>query len=253
MLREILAIGDKIEIKPLGKTGKPIHNARSFVSQLIDFVDFDVIHIATPIVFGRTLLLVAGENYNLCFYTSKGLYQCNCVAMSNHKENNTVISVVRITTNLEKFQRRQYYRLECIIDVDFRLISTEELIIKHKLQDGEIRSTQELEEWKEKLELLDQNWSQAAVTNISGGGCRFNSNILLSQNDKVKLKFNLVIGNELKKLVFGAVVISSDRLINREGTYENRVEFYDIIQKDREDLIKYIFEQERKRRKSSNS
>ncbi|HCM12943.1 MAG TPA: flagellar brake protein, partial [Lachnospiraceae bacterium] len=34
------------------------------------------------------------------------------------------------------------------------------------------------------------------------------------------------------------------------GVYEYRVEFKNIRKRDREDLIKYIFEQERRRRKN---
>lgn len=253
MLREILALGDKIDVKPLDKTGKPVHNSRTFVSQLIDFVDFDVIHIAAPIVFGRVMLLTVGENYNLCSYTGKGLYQCNCVALSNHKDNNTVISVVRITTNLEKYQRRQYFRLECLIDIEYRLFPMEEELQRRKLQSDEIKNAQEKEECKLQLEEYDKDWVQVSATDISGGGLRFNSSKQQKSGDKIKIKLNLMMGNGLKSMVLSAVVISSERLSNREGTYENRVEFIDIHQKDREELIKYIFEQERKRRKGIKS
>ena len=72
MLDGIISIGDKIEIQMLDHNGKPVHIGRTFVSQLIDFIDQDVINIAAPIVFRRTILLQVGENYNLCFYTRKG-------------------------------------------------------------------------------------------------------------------------------------------------------------------------------------
>jgi c-di-GMP-binding flagellar brake protein YcgR len=47
-------------------------------------------------------------------------------------------------------------------------------------------------------------------------------------------------------------VIVSDKLLNYPEKYENRVEFTDIGRADREDLIKYVFEQERKRRKNQS-
>ena len=37
-------------------------------------------------------------------------------------------------------------------------------------------------------------------------------------------------------------------LDNRPGTYEHRVQYYDIDPVEREEIIKYIFEEERKSR-----
>ncbi|MDF2540098.1 MAG: hypothetical protein K0S76_3119 [Herbinix sp.] len=253
MLSEVLTLGDKIDIKPLDRSGKPVHNARTFVSQLIDFVDFDVINIAAPIVHSKALILPAGENFNLCFYSAKGLYQCKSVVLSNHKENNTIVSMVRITTNLEKVQRRQYFRLECIHDIEYRVITKEEEILERKLKTEDFRNTDERAECRKRLNQFDKEWLRAAITDISGGGARFNSALQHSQGDKVRIKFVFLSGNETKRLLLGADIISSNRILNRTDAYENRVEFKDIMQKDREDLIKYIFEQERKRRKKENN
>lgn len=253
MLRDILTVGDKIDIKPIDKNGKPVTNARTFVSQLVDFVDFDVINIAVPIVYGKAIILGVGENYNLCFYSNKGLYQCNCVVLSNHKENNTIVSVVRLTTNLEKFQRRQYFRLECLLEMEYRVMTPEEEILTRKLLAENFKTPEERTACRKRLSQIENQWIQAAITDISGGGARFNSSQEHSHGDRLRIKLDLVIGNDLKKMVLVADVVSSSRIMNRIGFYEHRVAFNDIIQKDREDLIKYIFEQERKRRKNDKS
>ena len=44
-----------------------------------------------------------------------------------------IISLVKLNSDLEKIQRRQYYRLECIHDIDYRLISEEEIRLEEKL------------------------------------------------------------------------------------------------------------------------
>lgn len=250
MLRDILAIGDKIDIKRMDQNGKPLLGTKTLVSQLVDFIDMDIISIATPIVSGRIYLLEVGENYNLCFYSSKGLYQCNCTILKNYKENNTIIAVVRITSNLEKYQRRQYFRLECIHEIEYRIITKEEELLERKLRNEDFRNADERAECRKRLSLLSKDWIQAAFTDLSGGGARLNSPQEHSQGDKIRIKFDFVIGSELKKMVLGADVISSNRIMNRTGMYEHRVEFNDIMQKDREILIKYIFEQERKRRRN---
>lgn len=250
MLREVLSIGDKIDVKPLGRSGKPVTGARTFVSQLVDFVDADVLNIAAPIVFGRTIPLPVGENFNLCFYTEKGLYQCNSTVLSNHKENKTIITMVRITTNLEKFQRRQYFRLECIHDIEYRPITFEEELLEKKISTDQFSDPEELAQAKRKLAQLDREWISAAVTDLSGGGARFSSQVSHNSGDKLRIKLDFVTGGELKKLVLNANVISSGRILTRVGANEHRVEFINIMQKDREALIRYIFEQERKKRRN---
>lgn len=250
MLSSILKLGDKIEIIHMDKFGKPYHNARSYVSQLIDFVDVDVIQIATPIVYSTPVILNVGENYNLCFYTSNGLYQCNCVALKNFKENNLIIAVVRITTNLEKYQRRQYYRLDYVDSIQYRVITSEEELLKKRLQDKEFENKEEYAEYKKRISEIENNWVPAVMMDISGGGTRFISETRHEKGDILKIQLNLVIAAGIKSLNIEAVVVSSVKMPNKAGSFEHRVEFSNIMKKDREELIKYIFEQERKRRKN---
>ncbi|MGB4661433.1 MAG: flagellar brake domain-containing protein [Mobilitalea sp.] len=253
MLGEVLLVGDKIDVRPLDRAGKPAHTARSFVSQLIDFVDFDVINIAAPMALGKTIVLTVGEYYNLCFYTNKGLYQGNCVVLNNQKDNNILVTLVRITTDLEKLQRRQYYRLECIHEIEYHIISREEEIIQKKFLKNEFADNEECNKLKERLSVLQSEWTKASITDLSGGGAKFNSPSLHEKGDIVQIKLDFISNGELKRLILAADIISSNKLLNQSGAYEYRVEFTDIAQKDREALIKYIFEQERRRRRNDKS
>ncbi|MDD3172576.1 MAG: PilZ domain-containing protein [Herbinix sp.] len=249
MLRDVLTLGDKIDIKRLDRNGEPAQNARTYVSQLVDFVDYDVIHIATPIMNSALIILNIGENYKLCFYTSKGLYRCNCVVLNNYKENNTVIAAVRITSNLEKYQRRQYYRLECILDIDYHVITKEEEKLNRKLKAEDFQNNEERNECRKRLAQLENEWLSGTIIDISGGGARFNSEVQHNKEDKIQIKLDLSVGNGKCQMIIGTEVVSSGRVINKISVYEHRVEFKEISKKDREELIKYIFEQERRRRK----
>jgi Predicted glycosyltransferase len=249
MLQEVLTLGDKIDIRRLDRNGQPAYNARTYVSQLVDFMEKDVIHIATPIMNSALIVLNIGESYNLCFYTVKGLFQCSCVILQNYKDNNTVIAVVRITSNLEKLQRRQYYRLECILDLMYHIVTKEEETLLRLIHANEFHNNEERSECMKLLEKLEDNWLTATVIDISGGGVRFNSSSLLNQGDRLKIKMDLFLSNLIRKIELNANVVSSGKIMNRSDLFENRVEFKDISKKDREDLIKFVFEQERKRRK----
>lgn len=248
MLSDILKLGDKIDVKHMDRLGRPARNAKTYVSQLMDFIDFDVIHIATPIAGSVPVILNVGENYNLCFYSNKGLYQCNCTILKNIRENNIMIAVVRITTNLEKFQRRQFYRLEYMLDVKFHLITREEETLSNRLKANEFQSEEEAEACKLKLSQLEEHWSSAILKDISGGGTRFTTEEALNKDNRIRLNLNLEFDKGMKNLRLEAVVIMADKVMNKSGLYEYRVEYTDIMKGDREDLIRYIFEQERKRR-----
>lgn len=253
MLQDVLSVGDKIDIEKIDHAGNVMQNVRTYVSQLVNFVDQDVIHIASPIGNNRILVLEVGESYNLCFYSNKGLYQCNCVVINNHKENNVIIAAVRITSDLEKLQRRQYYRLECVHEIEYRAITREEEILENKVRLDDFKNVEERSECRKKLNQLNLNWQKASITDISGGGARFNSKEGHMTGDKVRIRFDFILGNELRKLLINAQMISSTKLTNRSGVYEHRVEFVEIGKNDREVLIKYIFEQERRRRKNEKS
>jgi c-di-GMP-binding flagellar brake protein YcgR len=248
MLSDVLRLGDKIDVTHLDKVGRPAYNSRTYVSQLIDFADSDVIQIATPIVSSTPIILNVGENYKLCFYSVKGLFQCNCIILKNQRDNNIIIAVVRITTNLEKYQRRQYFRLECIYDIEYRVITREEEILERRLNSNDFTDQEEIKQCKRRLIVLKDIWFPGTIKDISGGGIRFTSAAVLEKEYKLLIKLDLAIGASIKNLLLGAEVISADRVVNRVGLYEYRVEFSDITKRDREDLIKYIFEQERKRR-----
>lgn len=253
MFKEILTIGDKIDIRPLDKSGKPVYTLRTLASRLFDFVDTDVISIAAPIINSRAVILGVGVTYNLTFYTEKALYECDCIVISNHKENKTIVSVVKIEGELKKFQRRQYYRLECIHEIEYRIITIEEEILDKKFHMDEFKTKEERSESRKRLAKFENEWLQGAVIDLSGGGARFNSTIEHNKGDKIRIKLDLLINNNLRKMILGALIISSNKSFIKPGVYEHRVEFIDIMQRDREDLIKYIFEQERKRRKSDKS
>ncbi len=250
MIQEVLSIGDKIDIKPIGKNGKPVMGARTYVSQLVDFVDPDVINIAAPIVFGRTIPLHVGESYSLCFYAEKGLYRCNCLVLGSQRDNNTIVTMVRITTDLEKFQRREYFRLECIHDIKYRQVTLEEQILEKKLDDNNFRNAGERAEISRKLSEMDTGWIPASVTDISGGGAKFTSESELHAGDKLRIKLGFIDYPENGGMVLSAQIVATGRIITRTGVYEHRVQFHDISAKEREALIRYIFEQERMRIKN---
>lgn len=248
MLREIVSIGDKIEIKQVDKNGDT-GLSKTYVSQVVDFFEDDnMLSIATPIRRGTIVILQKLEDYRLCFYTTKGLYQCDCKMIHTYRENNMILALIKPITRLEKIQRREYFRLECIHEIKYRLITEEEIELEEKLLLGKF-SDDEKNEIKRALTNINKDWLIGSVIDLSGGGFRFTSELKLTAEDLIRIKLDYIIKGETSKLDVMAEIIASRKIENRVGVYEHRAKFYNIKEKDREYLIKYIFEQERKLRR----
>lgn len=249
MVSDVVSIGDKLDLKALNFSTKKIDSEKIYKSQVLDFISEDTASILMPIEGGRIIPLTVGDRYNLCFYTKKGLYQCKAVITDRGRINNVYVLTVQFTSELEKFQRRQYYRLEYLLEFRYRLISDMEISIMNKLHSKNFSNEEEEQGYINTLETLQTDWISGTILDISGGGARFVSghnhehgNMLL-----MLLEFNNGLG--AKKFEIEALIISSNKMVNRQGFYEHRVQFKDIIREDREAIIKFIFEEERRQRK----
>ncbi|MDE7300239.1 MAG: flagellar brake protein [Lachnospiraceae bacterium] len=215
-----LSIGQKIEMTrhrrtPFGHDGE----GKTYVSQLTDIKENSLIQIAMPMEGGRMFLLEPGEKFNLYFYTTRGLFHCVAQVESRYRSGAVYYADMAFLSELERYQRRQFYRLNCIVDMAFRL--PEE----------------------------DAAPYSGVIIDISGGGLRFNSEKQFETDAQLKVSFRLTTGGAEKDFNLLARVVLSNRLVNRESGYETRVEFVDIEENDRESIVKYVFEEDRKRRK----
>ena len=88
------------------------------------------------------------------------------------------------------------------------------------------------------------------IVDISGGGARFVSRQKFNEDSLILMSFNLPIMESDRPFLLAAKVIYSGGIENRENEYENRVKFEFIDTAAREEIIKYIFDEERKIRKN---
>ncbi len=218
MIHKALSLGDKIEIaRSKFNTNEAYKNQKIYVSIIQDVVDDELI-ISAPVKNGKIIPLELGTSYMISIYTKGGVFNCKAKVSKCTKKNQLHLITLSIQSELVKSQRRQYFRLDCIMPINF--------------------SEKESDEWYHGL-----------VVDISGGGLRFTSNMHYDINTEVKCQFDLNIGDDIKRLqILGQVV--NFKIVDLETMkYEIRVMFYDIANDDRETIIKYIFEEQRKRRK----
>lgn len=233
VLSKFVVPGDKVELVSL-KRGRNEDEIPHYVTRVYDVRNDDEVMLNMPMENGKLILLSVGAEYSLNFYTSQGLYQCDAVVTERYKSKNVFVVNMELITQLRKFQRREYYRLNCILDMNCKEISQEEI-----------------KEFSNHVEFFgaDFTMNNGTIVDISGGGIRFVSKVKYEKNMHMYFNFKLEIaGQDVEFKTIGRI-ISSEKRENRADEFENRVQFVDVDSEDREVIIKYIFEEERKLRR----
>ena len=242
MLADYITPGDRLEITASEKEGAAFKSGdlgeeefydvnKSYRTRVYDLLTDDVISVEMPMDKTKLVLLPVGGSFDLCFYTRRGLYQCYARVIDRYRTNNVYILELQLTTNLRKFQRREYYRFSCVLDMQCRrlLPEEEERMVNHE------------------VEFIDTDilLEDGMIVDISGGGARFVSETQYEVGTFILFEFSLEIDGKPKRYsIIGRVVDSS--MPPGRDSYENRIKFININDKDRESIIKYIFEEERK-------
>lgn len=249
MVGDIVTIGDKLDLIALSFSMKTIEDEKIYKSQVLDFISEDTLSILMPIEGGRVIPLTVGEKYSLCFYTKKGLYQCKSVITDRGRIDNVYVLTVQITSQLEKYQRRQFYRLEYLLEIKYRILSDMEISIMNKLRNNNYENDAEQQSFINSLDALQKDRLSGTILDISGGGARFVSEQNHERGNmlEMSMEFDNSLGS--KDFIIQALILSSNRMVNRQGFYEHRVQFRDISKEEREAIIKFIFEEERRQRK----
>ena len=245
MLTKHVLPGDRMELVTIKSDmeGNDVKEERRvYRTKVYDVISDEEIRVSMPIEGGKLILLPIDGEYELCFYTQQGLFECYARVIDRYKSDNVYILVMTLTTNIRKFQRREYYRLNCILDMKCRSIggSDEEKVNERISQRVEFMDT-------------DFTLQDGVIVDISGGGARFVSSQKYEKDNYILFIFSLIINGEPVPYSVEGRVLFSDEIVGKEGTYENRVQFVNLTNDDREGIIRYIFEEERKIRRKEKS
>lgn len=243
MNSNIVQIGDKIDIRILQqveqgkKTGERPPAYRSKVQNILKDGSIEV---SVPTENGNNVSLPNGIRLEFMFYTQNGLYRCVAHIKERYVKENLYLLRIEAKTPLEKFQRREYYRFECAMDMFYLPVTAEE---------AEIEKVEDIKE-HHRLKYPEDLPKEAIAVDLSGGGLRFVGYEPGEKGDYLLITIRLE--NESMDYLLEVVgnVLTCQRVETsaKEKKYEYRVNFLMKDQKEREKIIKYIFEQERRSR-----
>ncbi len=236
MLSSYVLPGQKIDLIPLTNGRKKPEEARQYKSSVYEVLSEDRLEVTMPMEQSKLILLPVDGEYDVFFYTQKGLYQCECRIAERYKRDNVYILVLELISNLRKYQRREFYRFSCALDMSTR-----------QLLDSEAAA---FIEGKEFLE-LDMPFTRSIIVDISGGGARFITSQRYNADSLIFCKYSLKIQGELKEYKLVGKILRVSELPNKKGVFEHRLQYVKIDDAVREEIIKFIFEEERKNRQKT--
>lgn len=243
MLSEFVVAGQIVEIQAVNRNPEDEEGGSEerkegrrevYRTKVFDVLSEDQLEIMMPIEQGKVILLAVDGEFDLCFYTGKGLYQCYARVTDRYKSNNVYIAAVELTSNLRKHQRREYYRFSSALLMKCRELEAEEAeAVRQDRADG-----------LKQVPLL----AKGVIVDISGGGIRFMANQKYEKGALLYCEYVLNSkGKEIPCNIVGEVLAVKENE-GRPGTWEHRVQYVNIDVDVREEIIKYIFEEERRQR-----
>ena len=238
MFSKMISVGDKIDLQSLEGSVEAGEETVTYHSMVYDILSEDTLELTMPIEKSKLVLLPIGGEYRLISYGETGLYQCLVQVTGRRKNENVFILGVKLISDMSKYQRREYYRYSCSLDMEVRSLSREE---KRTLE--------------RKMPFVPQPelpMEKGIIVDISGGGLRFVSEQRYEPEELIYCAYSLDRGGKRKEIEAAGKVLSVGELEGKRGHYEHRVAYCNLSRVMREEIIKYIFEEERKIRQKEN-
>lgn len=237
MIEQYVFLGQKVELESVTRIiadGEPQQIRKVYSSKIYDIQTPERLEILMPYEQRKLVLLPVDTEYTMYFYVENAIMECSARIVDRYKTSNTYILVVELLTPLRKYQRREYYRYSCALAIETRELSEEE----QSLLDTPILEFDS--------ELPVEN---GIIVDISGGGLRFLSAQHYKVGTLLYCRYSLVDSDSEKEYRIVGRVLSVSPVERRPGYFEHRIQYHNLDNRKREEIIRFIFEQERKNRK----
>lgn len=229
---DIVRPGDRVDIET-AVTDESSQDRKYHITKVYDVGESGEVEVVMPMEKTRTVILSIGVVYDMYFYAGKGIYACTAEVVSRRTENGIAIAVLVPSTELRRHQRREYFRYDCVIGMNARVLSDEESAFYEK--HGRLMND-------------EQPYDKGVIVDLSGGGMRFVTTQEYKQGSLLHCRFILNTKNKMTTYDEVIRVLFADPVANNKASREYRGQFMGMENGEREEIIRFIFEEERKMR-----
>lgn len=245
-ISDVIHLGDKIDMQltyqlERQKKGEDIE-VKTYKSRVVELVSDKNIEILMPTENGKMVLFQTGLRCEMVLYTRKGMYKVNGIARERKKQDQFYILVMELLSLPVKFQRREFFRISYVSDLKYyevgdkvtELDTTEELFVMVHNPENKLKALTGL------------------IQDISGGGIRFVSTKLHEQGQYLVVTVRLTNDAIDENFYLLCRIVSSETMQGETNKFTNRAKFIYKDLKDRETIVRFVFEEERRIRKKVN-
>lgn len=238
--------GTKVELKILQdvrrlENGEDIE-VTVYHSNVFDILDSNTIELYVPYEGGRLITIPLEVQYEVIFLMEGSIFKAEGLLVERFKQDNFYLMKMRFESILlSKFQRREHYRLECNMPLIYSSLEDEV---------ADIATMAEVKKMLRSAVGTMRVRGYGTILDISGGGIRFSSKANLSECKYMMFSFNIINdGESVKVEVIGKIIRST--YMEDAAIYSNSVKFFFKDTKFQDQIIRYIFEEERRIRQKN--
>lgn len=233
-----LKIGNRAEIS-LERDGTKIN---SYTTKLEIIESEKDLFLGFPVSAGQYVKLPKINDYDIVFFTDIGLYKFRAGVEKYVKIDGLPYIKVNLLDEGKKVQRREFFRYEYLRDFQFSKNSEELDYNKENIVPDDLENDDEVDF---DLDFIFKTTYAAVSKDIGAGGIRFVTNEHLDRNEEIKIMYE--INKEI--LIIDAKVLDRMDLNDQIYKYQTRCKFINITEEDKEKIISFIFNEQRKKLK----
>ncbi len=210
-----------------------------YISSVFGITKKEEIIFHIPTRKGHTVTIPMNVPFLAVFNTKKGMFQLSGEITKRGRLENFPVYVFVPSTKLQKVQRRDYYRFQCLIPIKVLPIPKDVAILPN------------MELVEDDLEKYGNTYGspvEGTILDISGGGAKFRAKTDVATDKFMYVSFRLK-SNQINQVINVIARRVKSDYKDDIGFYEHRIEFLFKEPEDRETIIKYIFDEDRRLRK----
>lgn len=214
-----IKIGNRVEITNTGSE----KSVKNYVSVVENVFENGHILMPVPVSYGRLVTLVLKKKYIMTFFTEKGMLRYEARILKYINDDNYNYMLAELCDDGSRIQRREFFRFNCVLP--FKYLKLEDMDVENEI-----------------IEDLNLVLSKGIIKDLGGGGLRFLANEELKVGDKIKCL--VFLRNE--HFIAISDIIHMQHYPKSNYKYQYRVKFTNIQEKDKDIIIKYIFDEQRR-------
>ena len=232
-----IAIGDKLELQKIETrlSINPDIASRTYVSRVLDESENGEYLVSMPLKEGKVVPFSVGQELYATFYSNAGLYRCQMQVTNRYKQGQFFTMELTQKTVLNRVQRREYFRFHYNRPMKYRILSEEE---RNQIEQDAVY------DWDE----ASLEWKSGVMIDLSGGGIQFVSDTKEKQETHLQVCFEIGENGKTKHIYAFAILLRSEKNANKSTLYDHCLMFWKMDEKTREQIIHFIFDEQRKNR-----